>query len=150
MEVIVDHLDGVRFAITARNHQLICDQPVENGGTNSGMTPPEFLLASLGSCAAYYAEEYLRARLLPDEGLTVKVHAEKATSPARLDCFQIAVRVPHVTEARHIAGIKTSVERCLIHNTLLKPPSIQVSVAGKVGLADALHGPADESKLMHA
>jgi hypothetical protein len=29
------------------------DQPVENGGDDSAMTPPELFLASLGSCAAF-------------------------------------------------------------------------------------------------
>jgi organic hydroperoxide reductase OsmC/OhrA len=31
--------------------QFSSDQPVENGGHDEGMTPPELLLASLGSCA---------------------------------------------------------------------------------------------------
>ena len=39
------------------------------------MAPPEFLLASLGTCADFYAAQYLRARSLPAEGLTVKVVA---------------------------------------------------------------------------
>ena len=42
------------------------------------MTPPEFMLASLGACAGYYAAEYLRARSLSTEGLEVRVTAEKA------------------------------------------------------------------------
>ena len=35
------------------------------------MTPPELFLASLGTCAAYYAAEYLNARDLPADGLEV-------------------------------------------------------------------------------
>ena len=31
----------------ARGHRLVCDQPRENGGADAGLTPPEFLLASL-------------------------------------------------------------------------------------------------------
>jgi len=49
----------------------ICDQPQENGGTDAGMTPPEFLLASLGACEALYAAEYLRSRNLAKTGLSV-------------------------------------------------------------------------------
>ena len=55
MEVKVSHLDGVKFAIQARSHAIVCDQPPDNGGEDTGMTPPELLLASLGSCAAFYA-----------------------------------------------------------------------------------------------
>jgi len=49
MEVLVEHLGGVQFAITARHHRIACDQPEENGGFDEGMTPPELLLAFLGS-----------------------------------------------------------------------------------------------------
>ena len=49
MEVKITHLDQVRFAIHSRSHFIICDQPTGNGGEDSGMTPPELLLASLGS-----------------------------------------------------------------------------------------------------
>src|SRR5947209_1995556 len=110
METTVRHLNGVQFEIESRGHTVICDQPLESGGTDGGMTPPELLLGSLGSCAAYYAEEYLRARSLPDDGLTVTVNAEKASAPARLNNFRIAVSVPHLSDPRHVAGVRSSVE----------------------------------------
>ena len=59
MEVIIEHLGAVQFEIKSRQHTLISDQPAENKGYDEGMTPPELLLASLGSCAAYYAVDYL-------------------------------------------------------------------------------------------
>ena len=49
----------------------------ENGGFDEGMTPPELLLASLGSCAAYYAAEYLRQHKLATEGTKVRVMRRK-------------------------------------------------------------------------
>ncbi|HEV2213775.1 MAG TPA: OsmC family peroxiredoxin, partial [Terracidiphilus sp.] len=64
MEIKVTHLDQVRFQIQARQHSIISDQPAGNGGADTGMTPPELMLASLGSCAAFYAMQYLKARNL--------------------------------------------------------------------------------------
>ena len=77
MEVKITHLDHAKFAIQARSHSIICDQPTENGGDDSGMTPPELLLASLGSCAAFYAAQYLKTRNLAETGVEVSVEAEK-------------------------------------------------------------------------
>jgi putative redox protein len=73
MEVKITHLDRVKFAIQARSHTIVCDQPAENGGEDSGMTPPELLLASLGSCAAFYAVQYLKTRNLAESGVEVSV-----------------------------------------------------------------------------
>ena len=84
MEVKITHLDRVKFAIQARSHTIVCDQPAENGGEDSGMTPPELLLASLGSCAAFYAVQYLKTRNLAESGVEVSVTAEKLKSPAHL------------------------------------------------------------------
>src|ERR1043166_2189486 len=97
MEVTIQHLGNVKFQAIARGHRVICDQPVENGGTDAGMTPPEFLLASLGTCAGFYAAQYLKTRGLPADGLEVTVSAEKAKQPARLGSFRIAVTLPVVT-----------------------------------------------------
>ena len=49
MEVIVEHLGDVQFQIKARQHTIVSDQPLQNGGFDEGMTPPEMLLAALGS-----------------------------------------------------------------------------------------------------
>ena len=124
MEITVKHLDNVRFEATARSHRVVSDQPPSNGGADSGMTPPEFLLVSLGTCAGFYAAEYLRARSLPTVGLEVKVAAEKAQQPARLGSFRIDLTVPPL-EARHEAGVLRAVKACLIHNTLLNAPAIE-------------------------
>ena len=91
------------------------------------MTPPEFLLASLATCGAFYAAQYLKTRSLPAADLKVRVTAEKATQPARLGSFTIEVTVPELEE-RHREGLLRAVKACLIHNTLLGQPVIEISI----------------------
>ena len=124
MEVTVEHLGAVQFEIKARGHVIVADQPRENGGFDEGMTPPELLLASLGSCAAFYAAQYLRKYNLATEGTRVRVTAEKEKNPARIDHFRIEVELPAQLADKHQAGVEDAVHRCLIHNTLLQPPQI--------------------------
>ena len=128
MEVKVSHVDGVRFAIQARSHVVACDQPLESGGEDTGMTPPEFLLASLGSCAAYYAAEYLRTRNLAQTGVEVSVTAEKLLKPARLGNFRVHVVSPVQLTPEHNDGLVRAIERCLVHNTLQSPPEIKIDL----------------------
>jgi uncharacterized OsmC-like protein len=118
----------VKFAIQARSHTIICDQPAENGGADAGMTPPEFLLASLGSCAAFYAVQYLKTRNLAESGVEVTVTAEKLKPPARLGKFNIHVNCPVALTEAHREGLMRSVHACLIHNTLLSPPEIKIEL----------------------
>lgn len=137
MEVLVEHLGAVQFEIKARQHAIACDQPLENGGFDEGMTPPELLLASLGSCAAFYAAMYLRKHKLAELGTRVRVTAEKKKDPPRIDDFHISIDVPADLPPQHVAGVERAVHQCLIHNTLLNPPAISIEI--KAGaLADTL------------
>jgi uncharacterized OsmC-like protein len=128
MEVSIEHLGAVQFEIKARQHVIDSDQPAENGGFDEGMTPPELFLASLGSCAAFYAAAYLRKWKLADRGTRVLVTAEKKKDPARLDDFRISVEAPGGLEAKHLEGLERAVHQCLIHNTLLQPPKITIEI----------------------
>jgi uncharacterized OsmC-like protein len=128
MEVHVTQVEGVKFTVQARTHSVTCDQPQDNGGTDTGMTPPEFLLASLGACAAFYAAEYLRARNLANGGVSVSVTADKLKSPARIGNFRVRVDSPICLTAEQREGLMRSVEHCLVKNTLLNPPQIDVSL----------------------
>ena len=128
MEVTVNHLGAVQFEIKARQHVVVSDQPPENFGHDEGMTPPELMLASLGSCAGFYAAAYLRKHKLAETGTRVRVTAEKAKNPARLENFRIEIETPvELTEA-HRKGVEDAVHHCLIHNTLLHPPQITLDV----------------------
>ncbi len=132
MEVLVDHLGAVQFEIEARGHKIACDQPEDNGGFDEGMTPPELLLASLGACAGFYAAQYLRKHKLAGAGTRVRVTADKAKNPARLENFTIEVEVPLDITEEHRAGLDLAVKHCLIHNTLLNPPKISLEIRSAV------------------
>lgn len=139
MEVRILHQDSVRFVIQARHHTVISDQPAENGGEDAGMTPPEFLLASLGSCAAYYAAQYLRTRNLTQPGLEVTVTAEKLLQPARLGDFHVEVHSPAALTEEQRQAMSRCVHQCLIHNTLLSSPNIELRIQAKQVQEETAH-----------
>ncbi len=64
----VRFLDGVRFEAESRGLKVICDQPTENGGQNSGIYAARISSVRLGTCAGYYAVVYLTARKLSTAG----------------------------------------------------------------------------------
>jgi len=142
MEVIVQHLGAVQFEITARDQTIISDQPAESGGYDEGMTPPEFLLAALGSCAAYYVVDYLKRNNLTVEKTRVKVTADKvkgiipgvAYTGARIDNFVIEVDVARELTLKQRQGLEEAIHRCLVHNTLLTPPKIALAIKSTVAV----------------
>ena len=132
MNMTIHHLGGVRFEAVTRGHRIVSDQPASNGGSDSGMTPPELLMASLGTCAAYYAAQYLRNHSLECPDLEISISAEKAKQPARVGSFEMNVLAPGLSE-EHEDGLLRAVRACVIHNTLTHPPSIETRVHAPVG-----------------
>jgi putative redox protein len=91
------------------------------------MTPPELLLATLGTCAGYYAAQYPETKGLSAGKLTVRVSAEKALQPARLASFVVAVEAPDVVPTHHDRLLR-AVKACLFPTTLTQTPSIELHI----------------------
>lgn len=90
-------------------------------------------MASLGSCARYFASQYLRKHKLAIEGTRVRVTCDKAKDPVpRMENFKIEVAVPVELSAVHRKGLFDAVEHCLVKNTLLHPPKISLDVESMV------------------
>jgi uncharacterized OsmC-like protein len=135
MELTVNYLGDDQFEAEARGHKIVCDQPRDNGGADEGMTPPEFLLASLGTCAGFYAVQYLKVSNLPIEGVRVKVTCDKVLGPARLDNFVVTIETPGELSEKDVEGVRRAAEKCLVKNTLLMPPSMSVVISAAIGEA---------------
>ena len=134
----VTYRSGDALEVRIRQHRLLTDQPAGAGGEDLGPTPTELFVASLGACAAFYAERYLRRHRLPAGGLKVRCEASmSAERPSRVG--RIALRLsglPAMPENRR-AALLAVVEHCTVHNSLRQPPEVHIELApaGGVGAA---------------
>ena len=127
MNTYIRYAGGAQFEAMVRGHRIVADQPADNGGQDAGPTPPELLLASLGTCAGHYAVEYLRTRNLSTEGLSLHVFADKGAKPVHLSFFRVEVTIPDLSP-KHREELLRAVKACLIHNTLRMAPVVEIEV----------------------
>jgi putative redox protein len=57
--VEVTHASGDQYLISAREHAVLVDQPIADGGDDAASTPVELMVGALASCVAFYAGRYL-------------------------------------------------------------------------------------------
>ncbi|MFF4582655.1 OsmC family protein [Streptomyces sp. NPDC001389] len=126
----VTHVDGDAYVVDVGGHRLRVDQPTDAGGTDTAPTPTEMFAASLATCVAFYAGRYLLRHDLPRAGLVVRAEFTMATDrPARVAAVRIViVPPPQLPEGRR-AGLLAVASHCTVHNTLQRPPDIDIGLA---------------------
>jgi putative redox protein len=147
MEVRIRHVRDRQFEAFARFHRVVCDQPFNAGGGDTGMTPPELMLAAVGCCAMHYAAEYLRTRRLALENIELRVSATKGKNPVRLAEIMIEIHAQNL-DTRSREGLVKAIEGCLLHRTLTNPPRVRITIGEVLAPSPFTNGslPSDPSK----
>ncbi len=130
-EMRVEHEGGDRYRVRIRGHELVVDQLVDDGGEDAGPTPTELFVAGLASCVAFYAGRFLRRHDLPAEGLAVDCgFAFAEDRPARVGRIELVVHLPSGFPEDRRAALAAVVEHCTVHNSLRRPPEVEISLEG--------------------
>jgi len=113
--------------ISARAHRLVADEPLPNGGTDTGPTPYDLLLAALGSCASMTVALYALRKAWPLEEVTVRLRHSRIHAADCAECETKAGRLDRVEWTFQFSGTLTGEQRarlleiaqlCPVHRTL--------------------------------
>lgn len=125
----VRHGGGDRYRIAIRGHEVLVDQPIDDGGEDTAPTPTELFVAGLASCVAFYGGRYLRRHELPTEGLAVECGFVFAPDrPARVGKIEIVVHLPEGFPDERRRSFLSVVEHCTVHNSLVQPPEVGIAL----------------------
>jgi putative redox protein len=128
-EIEVRHDDGDRFRVRVRGHEIVVDQPVSDGGGDSGPTPTELFVAGLASCVAFYGGRFLRRHDIPADGFGVRCRFEFASDrPARVGAIALDVTLPRGFPAARRAAFRSVIEHCTVHNSITQAPTIGIAI----------------------
>ena len=126
--MVISYMGKKKFKAEYRGHSITIDQPKEGGGEDSGMTPPELLIASLGSCIGVYAANFLNNTGLDSSGMSVNLTWEKAAEPLRIGRIKAEINIPNARLGKRQPAFLKIVEHCLVHNTLMNKPEIEIKL----------------------
>lgn len=87
-QVVVSSDSNLRQEIWAGRHTLIADEPMDVGGEDTGPTPYELLLASLGACTSMTLLLYARRKQWPLERVEVRLTHHRVHAKDCLECEQ--------------------------------------------------------------
>lgn len=129
--------DGFVQEVVAGAHHLRSDEPASMGGTDTGPTPYDLLLAALGSCTSMTVAMYARRKAWPLERVTVhlrhsRVHAEDCaaceTEDARLTVIDRQIAFDGSLDDEQRARLLAIANRCPVHLTLTSRIEIRTTL----------------------
>jgi putative redox protein len=121
---------GYRTAINIRHHTVIADEPEDSGGTDSGPTPMEIMLGTVGACVVVTTEAYARRKGWPLEGVSVDLEMERIPRENYPAYTGDAAFIHEICEHIHFEGplteeqlarLKEIAGKCPVHRVLENP-----------------------------
>ncbi|HEX4563615.1 MAG TPA: OsmC family protein [Solirubrobacteraceae bacterium] len=108
---------GFRHSVHVRDHLLTVDEPLDQGGQDTGPSPQELLAVSLASCTAITMEMYA-ARKGWELG---HVEVDVEYTPAERGCptkFELVLRLPDDCTEEHAERLRAIATKCPVHRAL--------------------------------
>src|SRR4051812_7851096 len=108
---------GFRHVVKVRDHKLTTDEPLDQGGEDTGPSPQELLAASLAACTSITMAMYAQRK-----GWDIgDVEVECDYTPAERGCptrFSLVLRFPPNLSDEQVSRLKVIAAKCPVHRTL--------------------------------
>ena len=120
--------------IEVGRHRLTADEPVSFGGTETGVSPYDLILAALGACTSMTIGLYARKRGWPLKDIIVSLRHSKIHAKDCDDCETKEGRIDRIEMEIHLDGTLTDEQRaklmeiagkCPVHQTLTSEINIK-------------------------
>jgi ribosomal protein S12 methylthiotransferase accessory factor len=117
---------GLRVDAFDEGFWIRTDQPTAQGGEGSAPSPFDLFLASIGTCAGFYALRFFQQRGLDTEGLALSVTPERDTAGKRVARIRIEIALPLAFPEKYRPALLRAVDQCTVKRHLAEPPQVHV------------------------
>src|ERR1700731_4187374 len=116
--------------------RLLADEPVKDGGLDSGPGPYDLLLAALGACTSMTVRLYADLKQIPLKRTQVRLRHQKIYAKDCAECETIEGKIDHIERAltfegdlsaEHRAKLLEIADKCPVHRTLKSEVDIKTT-----------------------
>jgi ribosomal protein S12 methylthiotransferase accessory factor len=122
MDLKISFPGGARIDAEYKGFLIRTDQPVKAGGNNTAPAPFDYFIASIGTCAGIYVQNFLTQRGISTEGVEVKLSTVRREGRAGLAEIIVTVGLPASFPSRYREAIRRAVDLCSVKRQILDPP----------------------------
>lgn len=126
MSMQISFPGGVAVSAQVGGFNVLTDQPPAAGGQGSAPSPYDLFLASLGTCAGFFALRFCQQRELPSEGLSLELDYRRDPETKKLLKVEIRINLPAGFPDKYRAAIIRATDQCAVKKALVDPPEFEV------------------------
>jgi putative redox protein len=114
---------------------LVADEPIADGGSGTGPTPYDLLLAALGTCTSMTVGLYARTHAIPLETIVVRLSHSRVYQTDCKECVEHPRRLERISLTLELSGsmseeqrerLRQIAARCPVHKTLTSSVEIEI------------------------
>ena len=121
---------GVVVEAHWKGHSVRTDQPVQDGGAGTALSPFDLLFASIATCMGFYALRFCQERGLSTDGLGLALEPVREEKEKRVTLVRIALQLPDGFPDKYRTAIERAVDHCAVKKHILEPPRFELTVSG--------------------
>lgn len=127
MSMQISFPGGVAVAAQLDSFTVLTDQPVASGGANSAPNPYELFLASIGTCAGFFALRFCQQRELSTQGLGLSLDIERDPESRQLLKVVIELQLPEGFPQKYRQAIIKATDQCAVKQAIIAQPEFVVT-----------------------
>jgi putative redox protein len=127
MEMSITFPGGVAVNAEFHGFTVATDQPATQGGGGTAPSPFDLFLASIGTCAGFYALRFCQQRGLETLGLAVTLATEKNPDGHGIAAIRLALELPPGFPDKYREAILRAVDQCTVKHHILQPPRFEIT-----------------------
>ena len=116
----------LKVSLHMRQHNVVVDAQVEDGGTDAGPTPHELLAASLAGCTSITVQMYANRKGWDLKSCDVTVRMPDGEKGDAITNFDVTVSFTGDLSAEQRTRLLEIANRCPVHRALMRPTQINV------------------------
>jgi len=129
----VSFAGGKKIGCEIDGHTILTDQPASNGGENTACSPFSLFLASLATCAGFYASEFCKRRDISMQGFSLRMHCHQGERSKRYERVVFEMVLPEGFPQAQIDALKRSIDSCTVKKHVAEAPQFEVTVVETPG-----------------
>jgi ribosomal protein S12 methylthiotransferase accessory factor len=130
-ELVITLPGGRRVDAHVAGHVIHTDQPLDNGGEDTGPSPFQLFLASIGACAGIFVQGFCAKRGIDPAGLRIIERPSYAADGALVD-VALDVELPPGFPEKYTDALLRVIDQCSVKRAIAAKPTFTVkAVAGR-------------------